>query len=134
MQALRRRRLWLPLLVVVTLLFAQLATAAYACPRLAADAGEPAVAMADMPDCSEHGAAADPEQPALCKAHCQAGQQSVERDSRTPDVPPAMPAALFAVVDLVAPAPAATLRPAPAVAGPSADPLPLYLRLLVLRN
>lgn len=66
---------WLATFVAVCLLFAQMATAAYACPQLNLKAAD--VAMVAMVDCdgmpSSH---MDSEQPSLCKAHCQAGQQS----------------------------------------------------------
>jgi hypothetical protein len=56
------------------MLFAQLAVSAYACPAISA-AVESAQA-AHTPPC--HGSVSnDSDQPALCQAHCQDGQQNV---------------------------------------------------------
>jgi hypothetical protein len=67
-------RRWLAGWLVLTLLFAQGATAAYACPMW--QPGGPAQAM---PDCAEMagGTAMDTAQPNLCKAHCDADKQSL---------------------------------------------------------
>lgn len=60
----------------MTMLFSQLAVAAYACPAQGERAGSAGVAaMAGMP-CAEMMAAGvplDPEQPMLCMQHCQFG-------------------------------------------------------------
>ena len=69
---------WLAGWLVLTLLFAQSATAAYSCPlwqrdgsaQVMADCAEMA-SMADTP-----GGGIDTAQPHLCKAHCEAGKQS----------------------------------------------------------
>ncbi|MBL8323773.1 MAG: hypothetical protein JNJ89_02325 [Rubrivivax sp.] len=87
--------------------------------------------------CAEHGPAAmDPEQPQLCKAHCQAGQQTVNSQAGAVDAPPLVLAA-SALVGLVA-ALEPGLRPAgraeSRAAGPPRGAPPLYLSLLVLRN
>ena len=128
---------------MAVLLFAQLAASAYACPRLSPAAADalaaiPAMpAMAAMADC--HGqprATMDPTQPQLCQAHCEQGSQSVS-PAAAQDAPAAP--LLLAVLDWSA---AATRVPA-AVEGratlalsgaPPPGALPLYLRLLVLRN
>jgi len=107
------------------MLFAQLATAAYACPRGLAD--EP---MA-MPAC--HGAHPDVDQPPLCKAHCEQGSQSF-----SPVVSPDLSAQpmLLAVLDWTPDAPSALQAwPAALHAGapPPGNP-PLYIALQVLRN
>jgi hypothetical protein len=85
----RRHRTLAALVAAFGLLLAQLAVAAYACP------GEQAMAMAamdaDAPCCGE--AVADPE-PALCAAHCQQGDRSLDKPA-TPTMPAmAMPAML----------------------------------------
>ncbi|HEU5293833.1 MAG TPA: hypothetical protein VFU71_03495 [Burkholderiaceae bacterium] len=120
---------------MLALLSAQWGTAAYACPRASAAASVPAAVPA-MPDChgTAPGAEMDPDQPLLCKAHCDQGSQTVN------DVPAQQPTPqllLLAVLDWNGPA----LNAAPGVAadddsaGPSpASSPPLYLRLLVLRN
>jgi hypothetical protein len=121
--------------MVALLLFMQLATAAYSCPvelqRLRADA-----AMAAMPGCDGNMSRdMDADQPQLCRAHCQQGDQAVG----------AVPAGdwtpwpvLLAVIDWRQTAQLA-LPPARQCSGPpsGADPPgspPIYLSLLVLRN
>jgi hypothetical protein len=119
----------------VALLFAQFATAAYACPRAAADASAP-VAMADMPGCE--GAmpgAMDPSQPQLCKAHCERGSQTLNAPSAF-DLPAAT--LMLAVLDwsprsLPAAPAGSRLGQVPSGAAPPGSP-PLYLSLLVLRD
>jgi hypothetical protein len=120
-----RRRRWVIALLVPVLLFAQLATAAYLCPQISQ-----AIAMAaPMPaDCD--ASTADPDQPALCKAHCVADAQA----SGSPlDLTPAlfvfdshaaspMPFRTLAAVRVVT---RYTVR----ASGP-----PLYLLHMVLRN
>lgn len=137
----RRHRGWLSRSLVVLLLFVQWATASYACPRLAAAAagGEAAMtaeAMAAMPDCAGAMAAMDPDQPQLCKAHCEAGLQSVNSGAAGLDAPPAVHpgGAWVGVLDAVQAAALAAAMPAALAAGPPPGSPPIYLRLLVLRN
>jgi hypothetical protein len=78
-KALRRR---IASILAAVVLFAQLATAAYACPTTAASAPMRNAEMAGMP-CEQMmagQAALDAEQPALCFQHCQAdtGQPPVD--------------------------------------------------------
>lgn len=119
--------------LVVVLLFAQIATAAYACPRVAADMP---VAVKGMPGCDGHMAGTmDSEQPQLCKAHCEQGQQTVNGQP-TQDL--ATAPLLLSVLDwsaaTLAQLPALRLQThAPSGAPPPGSP-PLYLALLVLRN
>lgn len=138
MRALHRHRGWLSGWLVAVLLFAQLATAAYACPRLVPRASAPdAAAMADMPDCAGAAhASVDPEQPQLCKAHCEAGSSSVNSQGAAPDAPPALAAGAVwvGVVDAVAVAELAAAMPTAVADGPPAGAPALYLSLLVLRN
>ncbi len=122
---------------MLVLLFAQLATAAYACPRATADTPA-AAAVAPMPGCDGHKPASmDPEQPQLCKAHCEQGSQTVNAASAV-DLP-ATPV-LLAVLDwsvqsqaLALPAIGPRFAIALAGAPPPGSPR-LYLSLLVLRN
>lgn len=78
-------RRWLAGWLVLTLLFAQAATAAYSCPMWQRDGS-----TQTMTDCAEMaGMSGDPgtrtdtrtsmdaAQPNLCKAHCDAGEQSL---------------------------------------------------------
>ena len=124
------------------LLLAQLSMAAYACPRLAApvsaitQAATQAAAMADMPGCTGDMAAMDLDQPLLCKAHCEAGLQSLNSGAALADAPPAvaLPAALLVVLDVAQAAERAAAMPPGLPTGPPAGTPPLYLSLLVLRN
>lgn len=70
------------LIALISVLFTQLAVAAYACPSLQAgpDARPALIVGAEpdeqtMPDCAEM----DMEQPALCHAHAQVGDQSLDK-------------------------------------------------------
>lgn len=129
MQALRGHRRWLSLWLAGMLLLALLATAAYACPR-ATDA-------AALPDCHDSAPVAmDPDLPLLCKAHCEAGQQSVNSLSGAAGVPaPALVAALWVrALDVAEAAQTAAALPEAQSVGPPAGAPPLYLALLVLRN
>jgi hypothetical protein len=121
----------------VALLFAQLATAAYACPR--SGAGAPTtVVEAHMPGCDgQMPTSMDPAQPQLCKAHCERGSQTVNAVSAVDLSPVPL---LLAVLDWSARSqaralPAIAQRYPGALAGapPPGSP-PLYLALLVLRN
>jgi hypothetical protein len=82
-------RRWLTSWLVLAILFAQVATAAYACPAYTMPC---AMTMAD-------GAQLDPDQPALCLQHCLAPSQALDQGN---SVSVAVPAALPAlVVELV---------------------------------
>lgn len=75
----RHRRGWIRWLIA-SLLFLQLASAAYACTM--GTGGADAQAMAGMP-CAQtmdegFAPALDPEQPGLCLEHCKAGSQTVD--------------------------------------------------------
>lgn len=121
-------RRWLATWLMLVMLFAQLATAAYACPHGLADEDRA------MPAC--HGAQAAPgvDLPQLCKAHCEQGSQSlgpsVVLDLTTVPM-------LLAVLDWTPAAPAAALQAWPvalhAGAPPPGSP-PIYIALQVLRN
>lgn len=137
MRALRRPRAWLSGWLIAVLLFTQLATAAYACPQLAPAPADVAAAMEAMPDCDGSTAVAmDPDQPQLCKAHCEAGKTSVNSQAAAPDAPPAMAvgAALVGIVDVADAAQLAASMPASVADGPPVGSPPLYLSFLVLRN
>jgi hypothetical protein len=87
----RRSRLLAAWIALVALVFAQLAVAAYACPRMNAPE-----AVASMPDCDQ------PMNANLCESHCDYG--SVSLDSPKAKVAP--PALLAAPVRIVTPVPA----------------------------
>ena len=128
------------MLQIVALLFMQLAVSAYVCPMAQAHgvvAGADMAAMADMPGC--HGKAGmDPAQGALCKAHCQQGEQVVGGlHTAAADAPTT--AGLVALLDwrvttLAVHSQAQTAGQAlPHCAAPPGAP-PRYLSLLVLRQ
>lgn len=88
-----RHRLITVLFALCSLLFMQLAVAAYACPgqaeRLREVAAMAAMEAAGLPCAGEMAAAMDEAQPGLCHAHCQSAQQSVDK------VPSLSPAAML---------------------------------------
>ena len=79
----RRTCLATVLVALVSLLFMQLAVAAYACPavgtKAATLAATAAMADASMPCANSMASGLDDAQPNLCQAHCQAGQQSADK-------------------------------------------------------
>lgn len=121
-----RRRLcsWL----AATLLLVQWMTAAYACPQAAPQA-------VVEPPCHATQQHADPAQPALCKAHCEADVK-VPVQVPAPDAP--LPGPSWFIVqddrpiDVLASQPAS--RPLQARAGSPPGWPPLHLTLQVLRN
>lgn len=137
MRALRRHRGWLSGWLIALVLFTQLATAAYACPQLSPASDDAAAAMAAMPDCEgSMPTSMDPDQPQLCKAHCETGKTSVNSQVAALDAPPAMAvgAALVGIVDVADAAQLAATMPASVADGPPVGSPPLYLSVLVLRN
>ncbi len=90
--------------LIGTLVLAQLAVAAYACPALArgAEGGQAnSAAMAlrtPMADCDDAVGAMDSGSPALCAEHCKQGQQSDQVPTLT------VPAALLTVLYTTEPA------------------------------
>lgn len=117
-------------------LLVQLVTAAYACPRAGVQS-EPMDADAMlMHDCDgDTHAAMDPDQPQLCRAHCEQGTDSV-----TPQASPeaagalaALPVLLWVVPLLPMPRSMAARAKPPTDGAPRGSP-PLYLSLLSLRN
>lgn len=108
----RSIRILAAVLALVSMLFTQLAVAAYRCPTGLAEQEAPAVmSMAadgahDMENCTERQ-----EHPsALCHAHCQPDEQSLDR-TPFPDVSPFVPASMVA-----------TLAPALPVLSPARSP------------
>ncbi len=100
-----RRHCWITaFFAVVSLLFMQLAVASYVCPSGEAQgtASRVTASHAGMP-CAQAMAASqamDQGQPGLCKAHCQADQQSADT-YQLPSLPvlPAIPADFPPVLD-----------------------------------
>jgi hypothetical protein len=123
------RRLRTAFLVVLSLLFAQLALATYVCPAGSPAAAGPAVMrMASGEPCE--GMASDEARPLLCHQHCANAPQS-------PDAVKLPAVSLPAVVQLLVlpPASAASGRQAgPAAKGePPPPPEPVFLSTLRLR-
>ena len=75
MNAICRLRFIAATVALLSVLFAQVAVAAYACPGVEAMA-RTAVAMADMPDCDMPNPG---ERSPICLAHCQQGDQSLDK-------------------------------------------------------
>lgn len=76
----RRTRLTTALFALISLLFMQLSVASYACPGAEAKvAAISAMAEASMPCAQSMTVNMDEDQPNLCKAHCQAGQQVADK-------------------------------------------------------
>lgn len=138
MRVRRTFKRWVSGGLVLLLLFMQLATAAYACPA-ELQALRNAAAMQAMPamaDCDANMARdMDAEQPQLCKAHCQQGEQVTGVTAMGDWTPWPL---LLAVIDW-RPTLQAALPPARARSGPPPGAVPpgsppIYLSLLVLRN
>lgn len=104
----RRHRLFTVLFALVSLLYMQLALAAYACP---AGYKVAAIEAAGMPCAESMTISLDDEQPGLCHAHCQAGSQSSQTSQLPPlvavDALPGVPAVLVAPLPFIE----ASLRP-----------------------
>ena len=77
----RRARLTTVFLALFSLLFMQLAVASYACPGAQSShiAEVAAMAEAGMSCAETMSLRMDDEQPHLCQAHCQAGQQTADK-------------------------------------------------------
>ena len=68
-----RHRFFTVIFALTCLLFAQLALAGYVCPGSASK-----LSAASMPCAESMDMTMDQEQPSLCHAHCQAGQQKAD--------------------------------------------------------
>lgn len=86
----RRTRLRLTLLVVLSLLFQQMAFAAYVCGAADMPAGDKAMRA----HCDGMPMAQQKQAPALCAQHC-AQQTASTQDARAPSVPPLLMPALL---------------------------------------
>lgn len=142
MRAWVRAHRWLCGLFAAVLLFSQLAAQAYACEFKGGRAGHlaPALATSDAGEhegCAGHRSAAPEAGMALlCKAHCQADEQSVNNGPTGMDVPPAewLAVALWPVLDLAAADAGPVVLPEAQSLGPPEGTPPLFLTLQVLRN
>jgi len=120
---------WLAALLVAQLLLG----AAHACVPVAS----PAAVVAHLHGCDGDMSVPQSGNPTpLCKAHCEAGQQSVNSSAGAADVPqaPFLSASLLRVLDTATAEALAAVIPEAVASGPPAGSPPLYLSLLVLRN
>ena len=83
------------IIMLFSLLFAQLAVSAYACPVPNKVQTVEKVSMAGMPGCTDMSM--DKSSPALCAAHCDTGHQSADTSS-TPAVTPFVACSLEVVL------------------------------------
>lgn len=100
-------RRWLSSLLVLAILFTQVATAAYACPAMGASDRAAALPCAGMMGA---GMALDADQPGLCQQHCQFGNTQQAGD---PAHAFALPEVTRAVLFVVNPELDAHAAPAP---------------------
>ena len=91
----RPSRFFAALVTLFSLLFTQLAMAAYVCPQSAPAQVSLSAERSDavLPDCSEM----DTQQPSLCNAHCDDSKQTLDTPA-APDVGPFVPSTLIFVV------------------------------------
>lgn len=75
----RRWRLFAVVMSLCALVFTQSAVAAYACPGIAKAVQVAQMAEAGMPCAETMSQAMDDEQPALCHAHCQSAQGTLDQ-------------------------------------------------------
>lgn len=83
MKTSRPSRFLAALLTIFSLLFAQLAVAAYACPNSTTAPIAASASQSDMPGCT----GMDHDQPGLCKVHCDKNHQTID----TPAAPHVSP-------------------------------------------
>jgi hypothetical protein len=117
-------------------LLVQLVTAAYACPQLKAQSEPMPADVMLMHDCDgDMHATMDPDQPQLCKAHCEQGTASVTPQASAEPLAAlaALPVLLWVVPLLPMPRSVAALSRPPTDSAPRGSP-PIYLSLLSLRN
>jgi hypothetical protein len=99
------------------MLFMQLAVASYACPNLRTGQQNASTAMsAESPGMASGCTGMDMEQPSLCHAHDQVGNQSLDKP-QLPNVQPFVPVALVQAIISIG----AVYHPLPSL------PQPLYL-------
>lgn len=118
------------LLVVMAVLFSQLALASYVCPSGATRSSPVMMEMAPGEPCEGMAQGQDEQQPMLCYQHCNAAPQASEL-VKLPVV--SLPAIIHILVMPLAVASAQTERLAPAHADPQPPPEPVFLSTLRLR-
>lgn len=107
----RRQRFVTVLFALVSLLFMQLALAAYACPAGNSAQHSGMTTNSGMP-CAESMTAfvTDDEQPSLCAAHCKADQQTADTNPSLGLTAPAMPASDYPLLRMNQPSVVAPLE------------------------
>ncbi|MDE2049196.1 MAG: hypothetical protein KGJ44_12350 [Betaproteobacteria bacterium] len=85
---------WLAVWWMVSLLFTQLATAAYACPMTAAPAAQAMHMPMPCEQMRARGVAMDAAQPGLCAQHCQWGHSHPQPSADMPSALDTLPSAL----------------------------------------
>ena len=110
---------WLALLAIF---FAQLATAAYACPNIEAALNAPSSAEQVSTPCVKMGMGKAADGSGLCVEHCKVGLQLVDTHP-TPDAVAHPPVLVFVVATLVADPSARSLSFEPLLARASAPPV-----------
>jgi hypothetical protein len=103
----RRSRTFAAWIALVALLFAQLAVAAYACPRFTAPE-----AVASMPDCDL------PMNANLCESHCDYGSTSLDSPKAKVALPALTAISTGILVAVAAPSPPRPAPPARVATGP----------------
>jgi len=121
------RRTGTALLVVLAMLFSQLALASYLCP---ADSGEEPAIMQMAPGEPCQGMGADPDQPVLCHQHCTDAPHSAD-GLKLPTV--SLPAVVQVLVVPLAIDPAAQAGAFAVALEAQPPPDPLFLSTLRLR-
>jgi len=89
----RTVRLVAAIVTMFSLLFAQLAVAAYECPELTVSSMSAKAAQDAMPGCTDM----DMAQPSLCQAHCATGHQSLDAPA-APHIAPFVSCGLVAIL------------------------------------
>ncbi len=125
----RPARIWWCRSLIASLLFLQLATAAYACAMRSpppSSLSSSVASMASMPCAQMQSvpqATMDPNQPGLCHEHCKGGSQTTEPASPVAWTPPAL-VVLFFVAAPIPPAGEAASGQARRIERDSAPPPP----------
>ncbi|WP_370584201.1 hypothetical protein [Polaromonas sp. CG_9.11] len=114
------------LFALLSLLFMQFAVAAYSCPGGFATTIKPAemslMVQANMPCAESMAFTMDDEQPGLCHAHCQDGQQSTDK-YQVPGLASLADMATDFPLPRIAPAPLGVSLQAPLIRRNTAPPL-----------
>ena len=117
-------RRWILVALLPLLLFSQIATAAYRCPLLSQASQAVSLSVAIPANCDN----ADPDQPALCKGHCEAQSQVSTADASF------APLAFNSHAPWQLPARKVTTARTTTPEVPSRGGPPLYLLHMALRN